>query len=85
VTRAEIEQQIREYLVKNYLFGRSDSLKDDTVLLGNIIDSTGALELMGFLQSNFSITMADEDMVPENIDSIKNVVAYVERKLSSKN
>ena len=85
MSKAEIERQIREYLVKYYLFGRADALEDSTILLGNIIDSTGALELMGFLQSNFSITMEDEDMVPENIESIATVVAYVERKLSSTN
>jgi acyl carrier protein len=79
--KAEIEQQLREYLVKNFLFGRADSLHEDTPLLGNVIDSTGALELMMFLQEHFSITMEDEDMVPENLDSVGRVVAYVERKL----
>ncbi len=79
--KAEIEQQLREYLVKNFLFGRAEALSDDTPLLGNVIDSTGALELMTFLQEHFSITMEDEDMVPENLDSVGRVVAYVERKL----
>jgi len=84
MNNAEIERQIREYLVKNFLFGRADSLGDDTVLLGNIVDSTGALELMGFLQSNFAITMDDEDMVPENLESLGCMVAYVQRKLPKK-
>jgi acyl carrier protein len=85
MNKPEIERQIREFLVKNFLFGRSDALRDDTSLLGNVIDSTGALELMAFLQERFSITMDDEDMVPENLDSVARVVDYVERKLSSKN
>jgi len=85
MNKTEIERQIREFLVKNFLFGRSDALRDDTSLLGNVIDSTGALELMAFLQDNFSITMDDEDMVPENLESIDRVVAYVERKLPGKN
>jgi acyl carrier protein len=84
MSNSEIEKQIREYLIKNFLFGRAEALKDDTVLLGNIIDSTGTLELIGFLQENFSITMDDEDMVPENLDSISRVVAYVESKLQDK-
>ncbi|MGH9717528.1 MAG: acyl carrier protein [Candidatus Acidiferrales bacterium] len=84
MNKAEIERQIREYVVKNFLYGRADALRDDTMLLGNVIDSTGALELMGFLQSNFSITMDDEDVVPENLESIDKVVAYVERKLPTK-
>jgi acyl carrier protein len=84
MNKPEIERQIREFLVKNFLFGRSDALRDDTSLLGNVIDSTGALELMAFLQERFSITMDDEDMVPENLDSVARVVDYVERKISSK-
>lgn len=82
MNKAEIERQIREYLVKTFLYGRADALGDDTVLLGNVIDSTGALELMGFLQTNFLIVMDDEDMVPENLESVDRLVAYVERKLS---
>lgn len=82
MNRPEIERQIREFMVKSFLFGRSDALRDDTSLLGNVIDSTGALELMAFLQEQFSITMDDEDMVPENLDSIERMVAYVERKMA---
>lgn len=84
MNKAEIERQVRDFLIKTFLFGRADALGDDTSLLGNVIDSTGALELMAFLQDNFSITMDDEDMVPENLDSVDRVVAYVERKLPSK-
>jgi acyl carrier protein len=81
MNNAEIERQIREYLVKNFLFGRADALGDDTVLLGNIIDSMAALELMTFLQNTFGITVDDEDMVPENVESLSRIVAYVERKI----
>ncbi|MHB8754110.1 MAG: acyl carrier protein [Candidatus Acidiferrales bacterium] len=52
--------------------------------MGNVIDSTGVLELVTFLQDRFGITVQDEDVIPENIDSVKNVVAYVKRKLVSK-
>lgn len=84
MSKTEIERQVREYLVKTFLFGRAEGLEDDTALLGNIIDSTGTLDLIGFLQKNFSITMDDEDMVPENLDSISRVAAYVENKLQDK-
>lgn len=82
---AEIEREIRGFLVNNYLFGRPEALHDDESLLGNVIDSSGLLELMVFLEERFAITMEDEEMaVPENFDSVKSVVAYVSGKLSSK-
>ncbi|MGA9882397.1 MAG: acyl carrier protein [Candidatus Acidiferrales bacterium] len=81
MSRNEIERQIRDYLAANYLLGRSDMLHGDSALLGNIIDSTGTLELVGFLQRNFKITVDDEDIVPENLDSISRLVAYVEGKI----
>lgn len=85
MSRAQIEQQIRDYLANKSLLGRADMLQTDTVLLGNILDSMGTLELIGFLQQNFSIVMDDEDMVPENLDSISRIVDYVDRKLLAKN
>ncbi|HVB57975.1 MAG TPA: acyl carrier protein [Candidatus Acidoferrales bacterium] len=80
----DIDREIREFLVRNFLFGRTEALRDDVSLLGNVIDSTGALELVAFLQDRFGITLEDEDMVPENMDSVRNVVTYVKRKLDSK-
>ncbi|MGH9738290.1 MAG: acyl carrier protein [Candidatus Acidiferrales bacterium] len=81
MSRHDIERQIRDYLADNFLFGRSDMLQNDSALLGNIIDSTGTLELVGFLQRNFKITVEDEDIVPENLDSISRLVTYVEGKM----
>jgi acyl carrier protein len=80
----EIDREVRSFLVTNYLFGRPESLRDDQSLLGNVIDSTGAIELVMFLQERFSILVEDEEVVPENFDSVKAVVAYVERKLVAK-
>jgi acyl carrier protein len=81
---AEIERDIRKFIVDNFLFGRSEELRDDSSLLDKIIDSTGALELVGFLQERFNITIDDEEVLPENLDSVKHIVAYVEKKLRSK-
>jgi acyl carrier protein len=59
-------------------------LEDDTSFLEEgIIDSTGVLELVGFIEEDFSITVEDEELVPENLDSINNVTTYLERKLIS--
>lgn len=81
----EIEREVRAFLVKNFLFGKAEALKDDAALLGGVIDSTGVIELVMFLQEQFAITVEDEEVAaPENFESVKNVVAYVEKKLSAK-
>jgi acyl carrier protein len=81
----EIEQEIRTFLVDNFLFGRSEGLKESDSLLGNVIDSTGVLELVMFLQDRFGITVEDDEVTTENLDSLQNAVAFVERKMSAKN
>jgi len=59
----------------------SDSLKDDSSFLEEgVIDSTGVLELVGFLEENYEIKVEDEELIPENLDSIKNICAYLETK-----
>lgn len=77
-----MKEKIREFIVENFLFGEDGSLKDDTSFLDEgIIDSTGILELVSFLEEEFSITVEDEDLIPENLDSINNVVTYLEKKI----
>ncbi len=72
---------IRAFIVDNFLYGDADGLKDDTSFLEEgIIDSTGILELVDFIESRFGISMRDDEMVPENIDSIENVASYLHHK-----
>jgi acyl carrier protein len=76
------KQAIREFIVENFLFGEANGLKDETSFLEEgIIDSTGILELVTFLEDEFSITVEDEELVPENLDSIDNVANYLQRKM----
>jgi acyl carrier protein len=84
VNLTEIEREIRRFLADTFLFGRTEDLRDNVSLMGNVIDSTGAIELVAFLQDHFAITVEDTDVTPENFDSVKNIVAYVERKLQTK-
>lgn len=78
---SDIKSRIRAFIVENFLFGEDGDLKDESSFLDDgIIDSTGILELVGYLEEEFAITVEDEDLVPENLDSILNVVAYLERK-----
>jgi acyl carrier protein len=77
-----ISKQIRSFIVENFLFGESDNgLKDtDSFLDSGIIDSTGILELVSFLEETYNIQVEDEELIPENLDSIANVTAYLAKK-----
>jgi len=78
-----IAQEIRDFVVTNFLYGSQGNLTDEQSFLDNgIIDSTGVLELVGFLEQQFGIAVADRDLVPENLDSVRNATSYVQRKLS---
>ena len=76
--------KVRAFIIENFLFGSDDGLKDDASFLDEgIIDSTGVLELVDFLEGEYSITIEDEELIPENLDSIDNVVGFLERKIKS--
>jgi len=80
----ETKGKIKTFIVENFLFGSEDGLKDETSFLEEgIIDSTGILELVTFLEEEFSIAVEDEELVPENLDSINNVTAFLERKIAA--
>jgi len=80
MSNAEI---IRCYIVENFLFGDDSGLEDDTSFLDEgILDSTSALELVGFIEKEFSITVEDEEVVPDNLDSIFNIVNFLKKKIN---
>jgi len=80
-----VEQKIRDYILDNYLFTDDQSAlsNEDSFLDKGIIDSTGIMEVIFFLEEEFGIQVDDEDMVPENLDSVKNIVSYIDRKQAS--
>lgn len=80
----DIEHEIRGFITESFLFGRSEALKNDVPLLGSVIDSTGVIELIVFLQERFTVAVDDEEVTAENLGSVKNVVAFIEGKLRSK-
>jgi acyl carrier protein len=77
-----IKQTIRRYVLENFLFTNDEAAlnDDDSFLAGGIIDSTGVLEIILFIEETFGIKVKDEEMLPENLDSIDNLVAFVQRK-----
>lgn len=76
-----IKNVIRAYIIDNFLFGDDRGLDDSASFLENgIIDSTGILELVAFLEKEFSVKISDDELLPENLDSLDKVTVFVSRK-----
>jgi acyl carrier protein len=84
ITESEIRKNFREFIVNNFLLGKGQAdLKDGASFLDTgIVDSTGVLEIVGYLQDTWGVNVPDEDLLPENLDSVDNVTAYVLKKLA---
>jgi acyl carrier protein len=82
-TANTVAQQLRDFIVENFLYGQERAFQDDDSFLGEgIVDSTGVLQLVSHLEETYGITVEDEDLTPENMDSINSVVAYLSRKIN---
>ncbi len=78
----DLQLSIIDFVNRNFLMN-SDAVKysnADSFMERGIIDSTGVLELVNFIQQTFMITVNDEDLTPENLDSVNNLVSYIKRK-----
>ena len=82
IVQDTLTQELRSLVVENLLFGQLEAhLKDDDSFLEKgIIDSTGVLELVGLLETHFRFKVEDEDLIPENLDSIRALRRFVEFK-----
>jgi len=78
-----IKAKVRGYIVENFIMGgNADHLKDaDSFMETHVVDSTGFLELVSFIEETYGFAVTDDEMVPENLDSLDNIDAYVRRKL----
>jgi acyl carrier protein len=76
--------ELRSFVTDNFLFGQTDGLLTDetSFLEQGIIDSTGLLELIGFVERTYGIRLADEELVPDNLDSLQKLAGFVSRKQS---
>ncbi len=81
----DVRAQLRDFIVDNFMMGQDGTTLTDagSLLELGIIDSTGVLELVGFLEETFQITVEDDDLVPDNLDSVDNLVKYIQGKSSS--
>lgn len=75
----KVRSRLRDFIVETFLFGEGgDELGDeDSLLERGIIDSTGVLEVTAFLEEDFGVKVGDEDLVPDNFDSIARLTAFV--------
>ncbi len=76
------KETVRNFVVEHFLFGEGDTLKGDTSFLEEgIIDSTGILELVMFLEETYNLKVEDSELVPENFDTLDNITCYLDKKL----
>ena len=77
-----LEDKIRTYILENYLFTDDASAltNDDSFLQKGIIDSTGIMEIIFFLEEQFGVVVDDDEMLPENLDSVNNIIAFIGKK-----
>ena len=82
-TAQSIQSDVRNFVADNFLFGEDpESLNnDDSFLETGIIDSTGVLELVAFIEDKYSVEVDDDELVPENLDSIDRLINFIESKL----
>lgn len=77
----QVKEIVYNFIVENFLFGNSDGLNYETSFLDEgIIDSTGILELVSFLEEKFNIKIYDEELIPENLDSIEKIGGFLQNK-----
>lgn len=77
-----IVQTIRRYILENFLFTDDESAlgNGESFFAAGIIDSTGVLEIILFIEETFGIKVDDDDMLPEHLDSVNNLATFVRRK-----
>jgi len=78
----EIREHIRNYIIENFLFGDTEPLTGDDISLldSGIVDSVGVMELVAYLEQDHGLSIEDSELIPENLDSIDNLVRYVTAK-----
>ena len=84
--RLETDQELRHFIVENFLFGLDNGLKNaDSFLEKGIIDSTGILELITYVETQYAIQVDGDELIPENFDSIDRLASFIKRKVNGEN
>lgn len=77
-----LEEEVRQFISENFIVGEVALASDDSLTQTGIIDSLGVLELVMFLEQRYGVHVSEAETLPENLDSIDNVVRFLERKLA---
>ncbi len=81
--RQDIQKTVRDFIQQNFVFNPATVFHDDESLLGmGVIDSTGVLELIGFLEDKFQLKFEDDELVAENFDTVLKIIAFLQKKLN---
>ena len=81
----DVKTKVRQYISENFMLGSGVALADaDSFLEHHVLDSTGFLELIGYLEETYAIRVGDAEMIPENLDSLDNIAVFVARKLDKR-
>ena len=76
---------VKEFIIENFLFGEVEKLMPDTDFFDEgIIDSTGVIELVSFMEETFKISVDDEELIPQNLSSLSNIDVFLGKKLGQK-
>jgi acyl carrier protein len=77
-----IEAKLRTYILEDFLFTDDESAlsSSDSFLEKGIVDSTGIMEVIFFINDEFGIEVEDDEMIPENLDSVNKIIAFIEKK-----
>ena len=80
----DYQTDLRQFIVENFLFGREDKplSNSDSLLEFEIIDSTGVMELVSFIEQKYQLELRDEELIPENLDSIDRLVRFIAQKVN---
>jgi acyl carrier protein len=80
----EIKPVVRQFLLDNFVMGSNVTIADDASFMkGHILDSTGFIELIMFIEDTYGVKVDDAEMLPENFDSLNNIERYVGKKSSA--
>ncbi len=80
----QYKQEIKNFIIENFLYGQAENAPDDEMsfMENGVIDSTGVLELVSFVQEKYNIRVSDEELIPDNFDSLNKLEAFITRKLA---
>ena len=83
LNKDEIKNGVKQFIIDNFLFGSIDNSfhDDDSFMENGIIDSTGILELVEYIEHQYNIKIKDEELIPENLDTLNNVSNFIIRKM----